>query len=139
MNIIGTIGAMAGPGCIQYTCDLVDSAGVTTSGQVDKQFNLPFHHHHTMTQGQAVPESIQWIIIRLSATMPAHEISGYTDISDRKVRDILAHFKNTGSIIVSKCEKATLHKSLQDEDIQVFFISVLLLYTHLYYIASFYS
>ena len=90
-----------------------------------------------MTQGQAVPESIQWIIIRLSATMPAHEISGYTDISDRKVRDILAHFKNTGSIIVSKREKATLHKSLQDEDIQVFFISVLLLYTHLYYIASF--
>ena len=51
--------------------------------------------------------------------MPAHEISGYTDISDRKVRDILAHFKNTGSIIVSKREKATLHKSLQDEDIHI--------------------
>ena len=116
-------------------CELVDS-DVTISGQVEKQFNLPFHHH-TMTQGQSIPESIQWIIIRLSATMPSYEISGYTDISDRKVRDILAHFKKTGGITVSKREKATLHNALQDEDIQVLFIFVRLLYTHLYYIASF--
>ena len=90
-----------------------------------------------MTRGQAVDESIQWIIIRLSATMPSHEISGYTDISDRKIRDILAHFKKTGGINVSKREKVTLHNSLQDEDIQVLFIFVLLCYTHPYYIASF--
>jgi|SRR5882762_2023744 len=91
----------------------------------------------TMTQGQAVSESIQWIIIRLSAVMPSHEISGFADISDRKVRDILAHFKNTGGVKVSKREKATIHGSLQDEDIQVLFIFALPGYTHLYYIASF--
>jgi hypothetical protein len=90
-----------------------------------------------MTRGKAVSESIQWTIIRLSATMPPHEISGYTDTSDRKIRDILAHFKKTGGVKVSKREKATLHKSLQDEDIQVLFIFALLDYTHLYYIASF--
>jgi hypothetical protein len=86
----------------------------------------------TMAQGQAVSESIQWTIIRLSAMMPSHEISGYTDISDRKIRGILAHFKKTGDINVSKRERATLHGSLQDDDIQVLFIFVLLGYTHLY-------
>ena len=72
-----------------------------------------------MTQGQPVSEPIQWTIIRLSATMPSHEISGYTDISDSKIHDILAHFKKTGGIKSSKRERPTLHKSLQDEDIQV--------------------
>lgn len=74
-----------------------------------------------MTRGQAVPESIQWTIIRLSATMPSHEISGYTDISDRKIRDIIAHFNKTGGVKGSKREKPTLHNSLQEEDIQVNF------------------
>jgi transposase len=73
-----------------------------------------------MTKGQAISEPIQWTIIRLSAAMPSHEISGFTDISDRKIRDIIAHFKKTGSIVVSKREKPTLHRSLQDEDIQVY-------------------
>ena len=72
-----------------------------------------------MTRGQPVSEPIQWTIIRLSATMTSDEISGYTDISDRKVRDILAHFKKTGGIKSSKRETPTLLKSLQDEDIQV--------------------
>ena len=71
-----------------------------------------------MTRGQAVPEAIQWTIIRLSATMPSHEISGYTDISVRKIHDILAHFNNTGGVKGSKREKPTIHNSLQDEDIQ---------------------
>ena len=72
-----------------------------------------------MTQGHPVSEAIQWTIIRLSIATPSHEISGYTDISDRKVRDILAHFKKTGDIKSSKRETPTLHKSLQEEDIQV--------------------
>jgi hypothetical protein len=72
-----------------------------------------------MTRGQPVSESIQWIIIRLSATMSSHEISGYTDTSDRKICDILAHFKKTGGIKSSKRETPTIHRSLQDEDIQV--------------------
>ena len=72
-----------------------------------------------MPQGQAVPESIQWIVVRLSATTPVDEISGYVDLSNRKVRGILAHFKKTGDVNVPKRERPTLHKSLQDEDIQV--------------------
>ena len=70
-------------------------------------------------RGQPVSEDIQWTIIRLSATMPSHEISGYTDISDRKIRNILSHFKKTGDIKSSKRGTPTLHKSLQEEDIQV--------------------
>ena len=70
-------------------------------------------------RGQPISEDIQWTIIRLSATMPSHEISGYTDISDRKIRDILSHFKKTGDIKSSKRGTPTLHKSLQEEDIQV--------------------
>jgi hypothetical protein len=91
----------------------------------------------TMARGQAVSEAIQWTIIRLSATMPCHEISGYTDISDRKIRDIIAHFKTTGGIKGSKRERPALHKSLQDEDIQVYFNLELLDYANLYYQASF--
>ena len=70
-------------------------------------------------RGQPVSEDIQWTIIRLSAMMPSHEISGYTDISDHKIRDILSHFKKTGDIKSSKCGMPTLHRSLQEEDIQV--------------------
>jgi hypothetical protein len=72
-----------------------------------------------MPQGQAVSESVQWIVVRLGATMSVDEISGYVDLGDRKVRDILAHFKKTGGVNVPKRERPTLHKSLQDEDIQV--------------------
>ena len=72
-----------------------------------------------MTRGQPVSDAIQWTIIRLSVAMPMHEISGYTDTSVRKIRDILAHFKRTGGIKSSKREMPTIHKSLQDEDIQV--------------------
>ena len=72
-----------------------------------------------MPRGHPVSEAIQWTIIRLSVAMPSHEISGYTDTSDRKVRDILTHFKKTGDIKSSKRETPTLHRSLQDEDILV--------------------
>ena len=75
----------------------------------------------TMPQGQAIPESIQWIIIRLSTAMSIDEICGYTDISNRKVRDILAHFKKTGDVNIPKHQRPTIHISLQDEDIQVSF------------------
>ena len=74
-----------------------------------------------MTQGQPISEAIQWTIIRLSATIPPHEISGYTDTSDHKSRDILAHFKKTGDIKSSKCNTPMIHKSLQEEDIQVLY------------------
>jgi hypothetical protein len=72
-----------------------------------------------MTRGQPVSEAMQWTIIRLSAIMPSHEISGYTDTSERKVRDILAHFNKTESVKSSKRETPTIHKSLQEEDVLV--------------------
>jgi hypothetical protein len=98
---------------------------------------LQFTFFTTMARGQAVPESMQWIIIRLSAVMATYEISGFTDISERKVRDILAHFNKTGGVTVSQHEQATIHNALQDEHIQVLFIFALLGYTHPYYIAIF--
>jgi hypothetical protein len=55
-----------------------------------------------MAQGQAVSKAIQWTVIHLSATMPSHKISGYTDISDRKISDIIAYFRTTGDIKSSK-------------------------------------
>jgi hypothetical protein len=82
-----------------------------------------------MTRGHPVCEAIQWTIIRLSIAMPSHEISGYTDTSDRKIRDILAHFKKTGGIKSSKRLTPTIHKSLQDDDIQVQLSFELLTYT----------
>ena len=73
----------------------------------------------TMPQGKAVPEAIQWIIIRLSVKMTSHEIAMYTDIGERKIRDILTHFKNTGTVNVPKRERPTLRRSLGDEERQV--------------------
>ena len=84
-----------------------------------------------MARGKAVSEAIQWTVICLSATMPSHETSGYTDISDRKIRDIIAYFRTTGGIKCSKREQPTIHKSLQDEDIQVYSNFELLGYANL--------
>ena len=121
-------------------CNLVrlehNSEGITISRQGCKT-NKHLTVSPTMVRGQAVSEALQWTVIRLSATMPCHEISGYTDISDRKIRDIIAHFKTTGGIKSSKCEQPSLHNSLQDEDIQEYFNFELLGYAKLCYQASF--
>ena len=105
------------------------------SGCYHKWTTVQVDSNATMDRGQAVSESIQWIIIRLSAVMPSDEISGFTNISECKIRDILAHFNKTGGINVSnrELEQATLHNAVQNEDIQVLFIfSLLGHYTHLY-------
>ena len=90
-----------------------------------------------MPRGQAVSYAVQWIIVRLSAIMSVDEISGFVDLSSRKVRGILGHFKRTGDVNVPKHEQPTLHKSLQDEDIQVLLYVKLLGHTNLCYEASF--
>ena len=104
---------------------------VTISGQ-----SWTYLSPATMPRGQPVSEAIQWTIIRLSAVMPSHEISGFTDISDRKVRDILSHFKKTGDIKSSKRGAPTIHRSFQEEDVQVWFTFELLTYADLGYKAS---
>ena len=43
----------------------------------------------------------------------------YTNIGERRVRDILAHFEKTGGVDVPKHEKVANSRSLRDEEIQV--------------------
>ena len=72
-----------------------------------------------MAKGKAVPESIRWIVVRLSTTMTEDEISMYTDIGVRTVRKILAHFKQTGNVGELQKMRLQLHRSLCVFDIQV--------------------
>lgn len=72
-----------------------------------------------MPQGKAVTEAIQWIVIHLSAILSPVDIAAYTDISERKVRDILSYFDRNGDVKVPMRERARLQRSLRDEDIQV--------------------
>jgi hypothetical protein len=72
-----------------------------------------------MAQGKAIPEVVQWIIIRLSTMFSAEEISMYTDVGTRKVSGIIAHFNRTGDIILSCRSKRQVHKTLCDYDIEV--------------------
>ena len=55
--------------------------------------------------------------------MTALEISTHTNISERRVCEILAHFQKTGGVDVPKREKATCSRALRDEEIEVISIS----------------
>jgi hypothetical protein len=72
-----------------------------------------------MARGKAIPEVVHWIVIRLSTTMSAEQISMYTDVGVRKVNEILTHFKQTGDIKISRRSEHRLHKTLCDYDIEV--------------------
>ena len=72
-----------------------------------------------MAQGKAIPEVVQWIIVRLSTNMSADEISMYTDVGLRKVNEIIAYFNKTGDIKLSRRSKRQLHRTLCDHDIEV--------------------
>jgi len=48
-----------------------------------------------MPAGKLITEDIQWIIIRMSPAMSVEDIAMYTDVGECKVRDILAHFKQS--------------------------------------------
>ena len=71
-----------------------------------------------MAQGKAIPEDVQWIIIRLSAVMPVEDISSFTDVGLRRVKGILSHFRQTGGVKVSSHSKPQLHRNLCDYDIE---------------------
>ena len=63
-----------------------------------------------MVQGKAILEAVQWIIVRLDATMPIEDVAMYTDVGQRTVQKIFFHFQNTGEILVHKAIKPpTLH------------------------------
>ena len=72
-----------------------------------------------MVRGQAIPEAVQWIVIRLSPIMTNGDIAMYTDLSIRSVERILAYFKQTGEVKNSKRAGPHLHRALCDYDVQV--------------------
>jgi hypothetical protein len=72
-----------------------------------------------MGQGKFVPESTQWIVIRLASTMSIEDTAMYSDISPSTIRRILAHFKETGDVVKSKRSKTQVASTLCDLDIQV--------------------
>jgi len=72
-----------------------------------------------MGQGKFIPESTQWIIIHLSSTMSIEDTAMYSDILPSSIRRILAHLKETGDVIKSRCSKMQLTLTLCDLDIQV--------------------
>jgi hypothetical protein len=47
----------------------------------------------TMAPGKVIPETIQWIVVRLSTRLSIEEICMYVDISKRSVEKIMAHFR----------------------------------------------
>ena len=70
--------------------------------------------------GKAIPEEIQWIIIRLSTTMSREDIAVYTNISLRKIDSILSTFNKYGIVKSNICKKPHMYASLYDNDIQVY-------------------
>ena len=73
-----------------------------------------------MPQGKQVSDEIQWIIVHLNTAMSTDNIAVYTDLSECKVRDILAHFKQTVEVKGSNHSRPKLHWTLHNYDIEVF-------------------
>ena len=69
--------------------------------------------------GKAISEEVQWIIIRLSTAMSREDIAMYTDVSLRKVNDVLSTFNKEGTVKVYTRQKPDTYTSLCDEDVQV--------------------
>lgn len=79
-----------------------------------------------MAKGKPIPETVQWIVIRLSTRMSVDEIAMYTDIGVRSAQRILAHFKKHGDVNAPKRAKPKPRGFLCDYDIQVcyYFIQI---------------
>ncbi len=73
-----------------------------------------------MVACKAIPETVQWIIVRLSSTMSVEDVAMYTDVGQRTVKKILSHFQQTGGVIARKStEPPALCQSLCDDDVGV--------------------
>jgi transposase len=72
-----------------------------------------------MARGKAIPEAVQWIIIRLSTVMAADDVAMYTDVGVRSVNRVLRHFKQTGEIKGAMKLRGRLHQTLCNYDVQV--------------------
>lgn len=73
-----------------------------------------------MVQGKAIPELVQWIVVRLSTSMSMDDVCMYTDVSKRSVERIMAHFGQTGAVMVPASKvKHQLQRALCDYDVEV--------------------
>jgi hypothetical protein len=69
--------------------------------------------------GKPISEDMQWTIIRLSTAMSREDIAMYTDVSLRKVNDVLSTFNKEGTVKVYTRQKLDTYSSLSEEDVQV--------------------
>ena len=65
-----------------------------------------------MVWGSPVSETVQWIIMRMGPLLSTEEISNFTDVGERRVRQILKHFQNTGDVDTPKCVKNKINRLL---------------------------
>jgi uncharacterized protein involved in tolerance to divalent cations len=72
-----------------------------------------------MPQGKAVSEEVQWIVVWMAAMISEEEISMYTQISKRKVRQIVSYFKSHGDVRTPARTRTKVHRSLSDDHINV--------------------
>ena len=72
-----------------------------------------------MVSGKPISEEVQWIIIHLSSIMSREDIAVYTDVSLRKVNDVLSTFNKEGTVKVYSSQKQNTNSSLSEEDIYV--------------------
>jgi len=92
-----------------------------------------------MGQGKFIPESTQWIVLRLASTMSIEDTAMYSDVSPSSIRRILAHFKETGDVIGSKRSKMQAASTLCDLDIQVWLYLIPLFVVDALLVHAFYA
>jgi len=71
-----------------------------------------------MPRGKAIPEMMHWTIVRLATgtTMTPEDISMYTDVGISTVKKILACFRRTGNVNISKPVKHQPCQLLSDQN-----------------------
>jgi hypothetical protein len=72
-----------------------------------------------MVLGSPILETVQWIIVRMGPLLSTEEISNFTDVGERRVRQILKHFRNTGDVDTPKRAKNKVNRSLREEHVEV--------------------
>jgi hypothetical protein len=72
-----------------------------------------------MTKGRPISWDIQWVVVRMSRTVPLQEIAVYTDISIRSIERILAHFRKFGSVITPNTAVRQGPHAMNDDEIEV--------------------
>ena len=55
-----------------------------------------------MPQGKPICEDVQWIVICLGVGLSSEDVAMYTNISEHKVKAILACHKRTGGVDIPK-------------------------------------